>query len=179
MKKRKISLFQIALAFMLIAVLTLAGLLVFMKPAKKPVNRNVAANDTLVEEPKPVFRKDGEVIFRKKDTNKEIVRIAVEIMDDEAERALGLMYRDSLPAQSGMLFLFPMEAPMAFWMKNTRFSLDIIYINENKEVVDIAKGTTPYSIEQVPSRLPAQYVVEVPAGFTDKYGISIGDILVF
>ena len=106
MKKRKISLFHIALAFMLIAVLTLAGLLVFMKPAKKPLNRNVASNDTIAEEPKPVFRKDGEVVFWKKDSNKEIVRIDVEIMDDEAERALGLMYRDSLPQQSGMLFLF-------------------------------------------------------------------------
>jgi uncharacterized membrane protein (UPF0127 family) len=179
MKKRKFSLFHIALAFMLIVVLILAGLLVFMKPSKKPVSRKPVATDTITEEPKPVFRRDGEVVFKKRENNQEIVTIAVEIMDDEAERALGLMYRDSLPQQSGMLFLFPMEAPMAFWMKNTRFSLDIIYINENKEVVDIAKGTIPYSLEQVPSRLPAQYVVEVPAGFTDKYGIRIGDYLIF
>lgn len=112
-------------------------------------------------------------------SSRPILTIDVEVADDEAERTQGLMYRDSLPEQSGMLFLFPVEEPMAFWMKNTRFSLDILYVDSEYRIINIVENTTPYSLEQLPSEAPAQYVVEVVGGFCRQHGIKPGDLIRF
>jgi hypothetical protein len=125
----------------------------------------------------PVFQKEGEVTFWK--GAKEVVKIDVEIAATEFERAQGLMYRPSMPDSVGMLFIFEWEAPQAFWMKNTIIPLDIIYVDQQKKIVSIAKNAKPYSEESLPSEGNAQYVVEVVAGFTDKYGILVGDRITF
>ena len=91
----------------------------------------------------------------------------------------GLMYRQNLPENAGMLFIFTNEEPRSFWMKNTYISLDIIYINSKKEIVSIQKYTQPRSTYSIPSEKPAMYVLEVNAGFTDKYGIHPGDKIDF
>jgi len=78
-----------------------------------------------------------------------------------------------------MLFIFEWPAAQAFWMKNTIISLDIIYLDENKKIVSISKNAVPYSEDSLPSAGKAQYVVEVVAGFTDKYGIQPGDRITF
>jgi hypothetical protein len=75
----------------------------------------------------------------------------------------------------GMLFIFPQQRYQSFWMLNTMFSLDILFINNDKEIVTIHKNTTPLSEESYPSSEPAIYVVEVNAGFCDKHGINLGD----
>jgi uncharacterized membrane protein (UPF0127 family) len=176
MKKPRITLFNIAVAFLLIAILLFAGLLLFVNPGKhKPVKRPVSAEQS---EPSPVFRKEGELSFIK--TNgKKIATIDIEVADNEAERVQGLMYRDSMGERNGMIFLFPEEDTLSFWMKNTRIPLDIIYVNREKEIVHIARNTTPYSLAQIPSKQPAMYVVEVNAGFTERYLISVGDMIHF
>ena len=102
------------------------------------------------------------------------IPVAVEIADTPAKRSFGLMYRNSLPERQGMLFLFPSEGPLAFWMKNTPLPLDIIYINAARVIVGIAANTTPFSEEPLPSNGPAQFVLEVNAGFCQKYGILVG-----
>ena len=137
--------------------------------------------DTEVETttPSPVFRKDGMLTFSDGRSSRPILTIDVEVADDEAERTQGLMYRDSLPGFSGMLFLFPAEEPMAFWMKNTRFSLDILYVDSEYRIINIVENTTPYSLEQLPSEAPAQYVVEVVGGFCRQHGIKPGDLIRF
>jgi len=102
----------------------------------------------------------------------------IEIADDENERMRGLMDRLELPENAGMLFIFDGDEPRSFWMKNTYISLDIIYINSKKEIVSIQKYTQPKTTTSIPSEAPAKYVLEVNAGFTDKYGIGPGDRIV-
>ena len=111
--------------------------------------------------------------------NQPIVNIEIEVADEEAERMRGLMDRISMPENAGMLFIFEEEEQRSFWMKNTYLSLDIIFINSKKEIVSIQTYTTPKTTTGIPSELPAKYVLEVNAGFTDKYGISAGDKIDF
>jgi hypothetical protein len=120
------------------------------------------------------FVKQGEVSFM---TAKQVFLAAVdvEISEDESERQVGLMYRDKLAENQGMLFIFEGDEMRAFWMKNTILSLDMIFVNAQGEIVTIHKFTKPYSEESYASTRPARYVVEVNAGFTDKHKISVGD----
>jgi len=127
----------------------------------------------------PQFTKEGVLSFLEHDTAEEIVQIDIEIADTTAERTQGLMYRQSLPADAGMLFIFDSPRPLSFWMKNTYIPLDIIFVGETKEIVSIAKNTTPLSESPIPSGADAMYVVEVNAGFCDTHGIQQGDSITF
>lgn len=107
-------------------------------------------------------------------------RFVVEIADDDASRARGLMFRDEMADDRGMLFIFPDERPRSFWMKNTRIALDIIYIDRNFEVVSISADTPPCRSRSrrcpsYPSEGPARYVLEINGGLAAKYGIEPGD----
>ncbi|OGU89839.1 MAG: hypothetical protein A3K31_13355 [Ignavibacteria bacterium RIFOXYA12_FULL_35_25] len=77
--------------------------------------------------------------------------------------------------KQGMLFIFPDDAMQSFWMRNTLISLDMIFINSNKTIVTIHKNTKVLSDQSYPSTAPAQYVLEVNAGFTAKHDIQVGD----
>lgn len=122
------------------------------------------------------FKKQGEVYFQ--DKNKNLVKqIDVELAETPDTRHTGLMYRNNMEESQGMLFIFDKEEPQGFYMKNTIMPLDIIFINSKKEIVKIYKHTTPYSEDDLPSIKPILYVVEVKAGFTDKYNIKEGDII--
>jgi hypothetical protein len=122
------------------------------------------------------FTKQGEVYFQ--DKNKNMVKaIDVEIAETQETRHTGLMYRNSMDEGQGMLFIFEKEEPQGFYMKNTIIPLDIIFINAKKEIVKIYKHTIPFSEDDLPSIKPILYVVEVNAGFTDKYNIKEGDLI--
>ena len=99
----------------------------------------------------------------------------VEIADDDAERARGLMFRDPLADDRGMLFQFPDMAERGFWMENTPSSLDIIYIDDTGRIVSIARHATPFSRTTIPSYGPAKGVLEVRAGRTEEIGARPGD----
>ena len=101
----------------------------------------------------------------------------VELANDPMKRQRGLMYRQVMADDAGMLFLFSDERQRSFWMKNTYIPLDIIYISRNGEIVSIAKHTKPHDETPVPSYLPATYVLEVNAGITDRLDIQEGDLL--
>ncbi len=105
----------------------------------------------------------------------------VEIADDDAERARGLMYRDSMDADAGMLFLFESQQPQAFWMKNTRIPLDILYFDQQWKLVGWSLNTPPCSLgdrcPSYPSQAPARYVLELNAGTTERIGAQVGDTL--
>lgn len=122
------------------------------------------------------FDKEGTLTFHPS-TGLDSVTIAIEIADTDSARSRGLMQRASLPQKSGMLFIFDREEPRSFWMANTPLSLDIIFVNNDSSIVNIAKYTKPRSPKQIRSEGNARYVVEVPAGFTDRYGIVAGDRL--
>jgi uncharacterized membrane protein (UPF0127 family) len=124
------------------------------------------------------FRADGVLDFVRADSSI-VTRIAIEIAESPQEQAAGLMYRRTLPERGGMLFVDPAPSMRSFWMKNTPLSLDILFVDEAGDIVNIVKRTTPYSEEQILSTGPAQYVVEVRAGFTDKYKITQEDHIVW
>ncbi|HMQ79382.1 MAG TPA: DUF192 domain-containing protein [Ignavibacteria bacterium] len=119
------------------------------------------------------FKKQGEVYFQ--DSAKKLLKkIDVEIAETEETRHLGLMYRENMQEDQGMLFLFPAEEYQSFYMKNTVMPLDIMFINSKKQIVKIHRNTVPYSEKSLPSMNPSIYVVEVNAGFADKYNIKEG-----
>lgn len=142
-----------------------------------PKSKNSIESLRPVEEPK--FIKQGELIFLRKETKGKIIRIEIEIADNPYERDTGLMYRNSLPDKAGMLFIYERPQPLLFWMKNTYIPLDIIFTDENLQIVRIQKNSKPLSEQLIPSYLDSMYVVEVNAGFCDSYGIKVGDYFRF
>ena len=107
-------------------------------------------------------------------------RFSVEIADTWERRELGLMYRDSMPADHGMLFIFPNEKRRAFWMKNTRIPLDILYFNADLELVSVSRNTPPCRTRRCPSYPsagPARFVLELNAGLASELGVEAGDRL--
>jgi uncharacterized membrane protein (UPF0127 family) len=99
----------------------------------------------------------------------------VEVMENEEQRARGLMFRREMAADRGMLFDFKQVQPVAFWMKNTYIPLDMIFIDERGEIVNIAENTEPLSERSVPSGKPVLGVLEVNAGISRKFGFKAGD----
>ncbi len=99
----------------------------------------------------------------------------VEVVDDEAGRERGLMYRRFLPQDRGMLFDFKQEAPVAFWMKNTYIPLDMIFISRKGVVTKIAANAEPLSEQLIPSGGPVYGVLEINGGLAARLGIKPGD----
>jgi uncharacterized protein len=108
-------------------------------------------------------------------TKKGVHSFSVEIVDNDADRAKGLMYRKALPEGTGMLFDFHREQDVSFWMQNTYIPLDMIFIRADGRIHRIAENTVPMSTDQVPSRGPVRGVLEVIAGTSRKLGIAPGD----
>ena len=109
------------------------------------------------------------------DTARGPAAFTVEIADTEEERARGLMFRNSLAPDRGMLFDFNPPEPVSFWMRNTIVSLDIIFIGVDGRILNIADHTTPYSEEGIPSAGVVRGVLEIPAGRAEALGIRPGD----
>jgi len=110
-------------------------------------------------------------------------RFQVEIADDDSERARGLMFRDSMDADRGMLFIHEREMPLAYWMKNTRLPLDILYFDNARKLVSQQRDIPPCSsgnrCPSYPSHVPARYVLELNAGQAAKLGLKDGAELSF
>ena len=104
------------------------------------------------------------------------VRVRVEVADDPAEQAKGLMYRKALGKNRGMLFIYPEERELSFWMKNTLIPLSIAFIDSERRIIDIQDmkpldDKPPHYV----SSEPAQYALEVNQGFFKKRGVKVGD----
>lgn len=104
----------------------------------------------------------------------------LQVAKTEQQRELGLGNRASLPADQGMLFIFPQVQPECFWMKDMYFSLDMVWINANKQVVYIKHDVSPstYPDSFCPTQ-PVAYVIELNAGMTDNTGMRVGETLDF
>ena len=108
--------------------------------------------------------------------------VSVEIAADDEVRQQGLMYRDHIDPDKGMLFVFPRDDVFSFWMKNTRIPLDMIWIDSGKRIVGLRENVPPCKIEDCPSYGPgvvARYVLEVGGGEAAKHGLKVGDVLQF
>ena len=103
----------------------------------------------------------------------------VEVAKTIEERRIGLMYKKKLLNNEGMLFIFPREKIIQLWMKHTYIPLDVIFISENKVIVDIKKNMEKLSETIVKSKVKSRYALEFNAGLINKLDIEIGDKVLF
>lgn len=122
----------------------------------------------------PSFQKHGTLTFLNQE-NDPLIKIDIEIADDELEQARGLMWRTQMESTQGMLFIMDKLEEQSFWMLNTYIPLDIIFADANQQIVKIRANTQPKSLDQITSEFPALYVIEVVAGFCKQHNISEGD----
>jgi uncharacterized membrane protein (UPF0127 family) len=101
----------------------------------------------------------------------------VEIADDDAGRAQGLMHRRDLAPDRGMLFDFGRDQPVAMWMQNTYISLDMAFVLADGTVHRVEENTTPLSTRSIESGIDVRYVLEVPAGTARRIGMTRGSKL--
>ncbi|RLE03514.1 MAG: hypothetical protein DRJ11_04065 [Candidatus Aminicenantes bacterium] len=111
----------------------------------------------------PVFLPDGQ-------------KIVAELAVTPWERQRGLMFREELAANEGMLFIFEEDGLYSFWMKNMKFPLDILWLDKNKKIVHIEENVPPCQAEPCPSytpSLPARYVLELKAGSVKSHSLQL------
>jgi uncharacterized protein len=102
-------------------------------------------------------------------------KFEVELATTPAQREQGLMFRKSMAANAGMLFLYPNEQPVAFWMKNTLIPLDMLFLKADGSIARIAANAVPLDETPIPSDAPVQAVLEVNGGTAAALGIKEGD----
>ena len=104
-------------------------------------------------------------------------QFTVEVAKTTEEQAMGLMYRNRLAPDRGMIFPFDPPRDASFWMRNTLIPLDMIFVRADGSIANIAANTVPYSEEPVPSDGPVKAVLEIAGGRSAELGIEPGDIV--
>ena len=129
----------------------------------------------------PTFALVPKVTFTKQQIQIGNKKINVDIAESRAQQEHGLMFREKMPKDEGMLFIFADEQPLSFWMKNTYIDLSIAYIGKDKKIIDIidmkATSSLQTSYPSYPSSKPAMYALEMNKGWYTKNRIKIGDLL--
>ncbi|PHR93306.1 MAG: hypothetical protein COA69_05035 [Robiginitomaculum sp.] len=100
---------------------------------------------------------------------------SVEIADTQAERNRGLMFRDMIPADEGMLFEFEARQVASIWMKNTSVFLDVLFVRADGSILKIEHSAKPYSLRSMTSEAPVVAVLELAGGRVNALGIKAGD----
>ena len=132
-----------------------------------------------IETPEIIFNKEGELSFYKEGSQSEITKIDIEIAETDYETETGLMYRSGMGDNHGMLFVFDYIGMHSFYMKNTEFALDIIFIDDQFRVASFKDNAQPLDESGISSQVPIQYVLEVNAGLREKWGLAVGDSITF
>lgn len=120
---------------------------------------------------------DLSVFLNSSDTVK--TKFNIEFAETDYETQTGLMYRKGMENNQGMLFIFPDERMHSFYMKNTEFPLDIIYIKENLKIASFQENAQPLNETGLSSQVPIKYVLEINGGLAQELGLSIGDSISF
>ncbi len=102
------------------------------------------------------------------------VRFSVEVADSQQERAVGLMNRPSMPASTGMLFIYPRTGPVAFWMRNTLIPLDMVFADVRGVVQHVHHNAIPLDETSIPGGNAVRYVLEINGGLAKSLGIGVG-----
>lgn len=139
--------------------------------------KEAQAQKQTVTTKKITFKHEGNLKFLDS-TSSVIKEIAIEIAKNNFERETGLMYRKEMKKDRGMIFIFDDLRRRSFYMKNTYIPLDIIFIDENNVIINIAKGE-PLNDSSLLSDRAAKYVLEVNQGMTEQWGIKPGDKIEF
>ena len=121
------------------------------------------------------FKKEGELRVVDAETDSTLISLDIEIASTDYEVQTGLMYRKDMADRQGMLFVFEDEAPHSFYMKNTLIALDILFIDKDLKIINIHRNAQPLNEAGIPSGGPVQYVLEVNAGMSDRWGLEEGD----
>ncbi len=103
-------------------------------------------------------------------------KIRAEVVQTEEEKARGLMFREGLGKDEGMLFVYDREEILTFWMKNTPLPLSIAFLDQRGKIVDI-QDMDPFSLRTHASTLPARYALEMNQGWFKRNGIGVGDVV--
>ena len=115
----------------------------------------------------------AEVLLQRANGN--TVTVVVEVADTPDTQTRGLMYRQGLEPDHGMIFLFEDERPHSFWMKNTQIPLDMIFISRKGEIVGIHPNAEPLSLAPIDVGKPSRAVLEVAGGWAAAHGVAVGD----
>jgi len=107
-------------------------------------------------------------------SNGDIELFTVEIADNDKTRSIGLMERENIPFGTGMLFIWEEEAYRNFWMKNTPSSLDILFFDGDGNILNVVENTEPFSLKNIQSSKPSQYVLELVAGSSKIFNLYTG-----
>lgn len=125
------------------------------------------------------FKKEGELSLYKSISDSLITKFDIEIADNDYETQTGLMHRQSMKNDRAMLFIFPDMRMRSYYMKNTYIPLDIIYLDKEGIIVSIQENAKPLDETSLPSLFPAQYVLEINGGLSDKLFLKVGDKIEF
>lgn len=154
----------------IILIISLSGVLIGFQSCDEKKNDKVLTKEV-------TFTKEGELQLKRSASDSLLVTLDIEFAETDYETQIGLMYRHSMEDHQSMLFIFDKDEPRSFYMKNTEFPLDIIFINSKKEIVGIQKDAKPFNKSSLPSGAPAMYVLEVNAGLSDSWGLKVGDLI--
>ena len=127
----------------------------------------------MVAAPYPAWAAPKETLTIETSQGKALFHIDLAVTPREQET--GLMHRKSLPADYGMLFVWPQEKHVAMWMKDTLIPLDMLFINNKGLIVYIAPNTTPESTKNISAAVPVKAILELAGGTAEKKHIEIGD----
>ena len=103
------------------------------------------------------------------------IKLNVEVARTPRQQRAGLMFRRSLPADRGMLFIYPYQSIVKMWMKNTHIPLDMVFINSKGIVKKIVERTVPFSLSVISSGEPVRAVLELNGGTSNRIGLKRGD----
>lgn len=121
------------------------------------------------------FTKEGDLRILKKTSDSLLVELDIEIAETDYETQTGLMYRKGMEDNQGMLFIFPDEAMHSFYMKNTEFPLDLIFIKKDSTIASFQENAKPLDEKGLSSQVPVQFVLEVNAGLSERWNLEVGD----
>ncbi len=176
MAKKKLNKKTRIILIIILGVTSIIGLKPILYDSWKSKSVPKPADKSITMEPQ--FSNEGNLVFLNAEKDS-IKSVAIEIADNDRARTQGMMFRSAMSFDRAMLFIMQYEREQSFWMRNTKMSLDILYVNGDMEIVTIYKHTQPYSESPIPSFKRAKYVVETAAGFCDKFGIEEGNYIDF
>lgn len=126
-----------------------------------------------------VFTKEGELSLIKQKVDTLIAKIDIEIAETDFETQTGLMYRKSMAKNQGMLFVFPDERLHSFYMKNTEFALDLVFLKEDLRIASFQENAKPFDESPLSSQVPIKYVLEINAGLAQEWLLEVGDKMTY
>lgn len=131
------------------------------------------AKNTSIETDEIQFTKEGELFLLKGEDT--LQKLDIELAESSYEKQTGLMYRKTMEPNQGMLFVYSEESMHSFYMKNTYIPLDLIFFGKDSTIVSFQENAKPLDETSLPSKVPAQFILEVNAGKAEEWKLAEGD----